>query len=234
MGRKEILKRLMEERGGRFSSELGINIDSCSSEEIFKWFLASILFGARIRKDAAVRTYREFEKRGVLSPDAIRRTGWDGLVKLLDAGGYARYDFKTATKLLGIAEMLIGRYGGDMNRLHEEARDPYDLEIKLMEFKGVGQVTVNIFLRELRWIWQKADPLPGDIVIAAARDLGLIESEGGSSEEKRKILLELERLWEHANLPYRFSDFEAALVRFGIAHRRKSLMYAGYRHKDKQ
>lgn len=221
MDRKEVLKRLMEERGGRFSSNLGIDIDSGSSEEIFKWFLASILFGARIRQDAAVRTYQEFEKHGVLSPDAIQRTGWDGLVRILDAGGYARYDFKTATKLLGIAEMLINRYGGDLNRLHEEARNPRDLELKLMEFKGVGPVTVNIFLRELRGIWQKADPFPGDLVIAAARYLGLIESAGGSSGEKRKILLELERLWEHANLPYRFSDFEAALVRFGTAHRRK-------------
>lgn len=217
--KKEILRKLIEERGGRFSSELGIDIDSGSSEEIFKWFLASILFGARIRMDAAMRTYREFEIHGVLSPDAIQRTGWDGLVKILDAGGYARYDFRTATKLLGIAEMLINRYGGDMNRLHEEARDPRDLELKLMEFKGVGQVTVNIFLRELRGIWQKADPLPGDLVVDAARSLGLIEPEG--SEEKRKILLELERLWGRADLPFRFSDFESALVRSGIAHRRK-------------
>lgn len=219
--KKEILRKLMEEWGGRFSSELGIDIDSGSSKEIFKWFLASILFGARIRQDAAVRTYREFEKQDVLSPDAIRRTGWDGLVRILDTGGYARYDFKTATKLLGIAEMLINRYGGDLNRLHEEAHDPHDLELKLMEFKGVGQVTVNIFLRELRGIWQKADPLPGDPAIAAVRSLGLIESAGGSYEEKRNILLGLELLWERANLPYRFSDFEAALVRFGIEYRRK-------------
>jgi len=26
-------------------------------------------------------------------------------------------------------------------------------------------VTVNIFLRELRGVWEKADPLPGDMVI---------------------------------------------------------------------
>jgi endonuclease III len=168
-----------------------------------------------------MRTYREFEKRGVLTPDAILRTGWDGLVEILDAGGYLRYDFKTATKLLEIAEMLNNRYGGDLNRLHEESRDSGDLESKLMEFKGVGAVTANIFLRELRGIWQKADPLPADIVVFAARNLGFTGLMGKDDYERKKILIELERLWEETNLPYRFSDFETALVRFGIKHLRK-------------
>ncbi len=221
MSKREAIEQLLKDWGGRFSTELGINIDSGSPGEIFKWFLASILFGTRIRQSAAIQTYREFEKRGVLTPDAILNTGWDGLVQILDAGGYARYDFKTATKLLGIAEMLNNRYGGDLNRLHEEASDSGDLESRLMEFKGVGRVTVNIFLRELRGIWQKADPIPGDTVIIAARKLRLTSLEGHTDEEKRKILEELKRLWDQAALPYSFSDFEAALVRFGTELRRK-------------
>lgn len=221
MSKREAIEQLMKEWGGRFSTELGINIDSGSPREIFKWFLASILFGARIRQSAAMQTYREFEKRGVLTPDAILKTGWNGLVQILDAGGYARYDFKTATKLLGIAEMLNNRYGGDLNRLHEEANDSGDLESRLMEFKGAGEVTVNIFLRELRGIWQKADPLPGETVIIAARKLGLTSLEGHTDEEKRNILEGLKRLWEQAAISYRFSDFEAALVRFGTEIRRR-------------
>lgn len=221
MSKREAIEQLLKEWGSRFSTELGINIDSGSSGEIFKWFLASILFGARIRQSAAMQTYREFEKRGVLTPDAILRTGWDGLVQILDAGGYARYDFKTATKLLGISEMLNNRHGGDLNHLHEEAHDAGDLESRLMEFKGVGEVTANIFLRELRGIWLKADPLPGYTVIIAARKLGLISMEGHTDEEKRIILDKLKRLWEQAALPYSFSDFEAALVRLGTEIRRK-------------
>ncbi len=221
MSKREAIEQLLKEWGGRFSIKLGIDIDSGSPEEIFKWFLASILFGARIRQSAAMQTYREFEKRGVLTPDAIPKTGWDGLVQILDAGGYARYDFKTATKLLGIVEMLNKKYGGDLNRLHEEARDSVDLESRLMEFKGVGEVTVNIFLRELREVWQKADPLPGDTVIIAAHKLGLTNLKGHTDEEKRIILNKLKRLWEQTALPCRFSDFLAALVRFGTELRRK-------------
>lgn len=211
----------MENWGGRFSAEFGIDTGSGDPGEIFKWFLASVLFGTRIRQDAAIRTYREFEERDVLMPEAILRTGWDGLVEILDAGGYARYDFKTATKLLEIAQMLNKRYSGDLNKLHEEAAGPRDLEAKLNEFKVVGPVTVNIFLRELRGIWQKADPLPGELVIAAANALGFTESEGRDDRERKEILLELKRLWERTGLPGSFSDFEAALVRFGIANRRK-------------
>ncbi len=221
MSRKEAVIRLMDEWGGRFSVKLGIDLDSGSSDELFKWFLASILFGTRIRQDAAVQTYHEFEKRKVLSPDSILMTGWDGLVEILDAGGYTRYDFKTATKLLEIAEMLNERYGGNLNFLHEKASDTEDLEKKLMEFKGVGPVTTNIFLRELRGIWQKADPVPADLVISAARVLGLTGLSGKDESERRKILKDLKRLLKREKLPYTFPDLETALVKFGIVHRRK-------------
>jgi hypothetical protein len=104
--KNEIVAQLMEKWGGSYSKELGIDIESGRSGEIFKWFLASILFGARISQEKARQTYYEFEKRNVITPDAIIGTGWDGLVEMLDTGGYTRYDFKTATKLLEIMQTL--------------------------------------------------------------------------------------------------------------------------------
>jgi len=221
--KKETIAQLMEKWGGSYSKELGMDIESGRSGEIFKWFLASILFGARISQAKARQTYCEFEKCKVITPDAIIGTGWDGLVEILDTGGYTRYDFKTATKLLEIMQMLNHVYGGDLNVLHEKARSSEDLESKLMEFKGVGPVTVNIFLRELRGIWEKAQPLPGDHVIIAARRLGLTVLEGKDEEERKMLLIELKRIWENANRSCRFSDFEAALVKFGIYQRRKRM-----------
>ena len=147
-------------------------------------------------------TYYEFEKCKVITPDAIIGTGWDGLVEILDTGGYTRYDFKTATKLLEIMQMLSLLYGGDLNLLHEKVCDPEDLESKLLEFKEVGPVTVNIFLRELRGIWEKSQPLPGDPVIIAARCLGITVLEGKDEEERKMLLIELKRIWENANISY--------------------------------
>jgi len=75
-GRGELIKILVEGLGERFSSELGIDISSTKNEEIFKWFLASILFGARISETIVVNTYKEFEKEDVVSPLKILKTGW--------------------------------------------------------------------------------------------------------------------------------------------------------------
>src|SRR3989339_1118088 len=133
---KETVKELISKLGEKFSKELGIDLSKGKSTEIFKWFLASKLFGARIGTNIAIKTYREFEKCGVLSPERIIETGWDGLVRILDDGGYARYDFFTATKLLEIMGDLKKFYQGDLNKLHEMARDEEELEYLL---KGLGR-----------------------------------------------------------------------------------------------
>ncbi|MEW6232600.1 MAG: hypothetical protein AB1566_09860 [Chloroflexota bacterium] len=198
---------LTQRLGGRYSRDLGIDLAGGQPGEIFKWFLAAILFGGRISERLAARTYGEFERHGVTTPKAIIETGWDGLVELLDAGGYARYDFKTATKLLAVMEALEALYGGDLNALHAAARDPRDLETRLMALgKGIGPVTVNIFLRELRGLWPKADPLPSALVLLAAGNLGLT-----STQDPQVALADLKR----AIPQERFADNEAALLRLG-------------------
>lgn len=207
---KRMIERLISTLGGRFSRELGINLSKGKSQEIFKWFLASKLFGARIGTNIAIKTYKEFESCGVLSPDGIIKSGWDGLVRILDDGGYVRYDFSTATKLLGIMNDLKERYNGNLNRLHQKARDERELEGLLKGLgKGIGDVTVNIFLRELRSIWEKARPELSPLARLAARNLGLIRP----GEEPLKAL---EEVWSLNKIQGKeFSDLEAGLVRLG-------------------
>jgi endonuclease III len=212
---------LVQKLGGKFSRELGINPAGGRSAEIFKWFLASVLFGARISETIAVRTYREFEKEGLLDPERIVARGWDGLVAVLDAGGYVRYDFKTATKLLDVCRALVKNYGGDLNALHAAATGTADLQERLRALgKGIGEVTVNIFLRELRGVWSKAEPVPSDLVLKGAKDLGLIPR---ASEDRRRALALLKERWvAEGNRPQGFADFEAALLRWGLALRRQT------------
>jgi len=176
MDDREILKKLIENVGGRFSVALGIDLSSQNAAEIFKWFLASVLFGTRISERIVIKTYKEFEKERILSPVGILNTGWDGLVEILDRGGYVRYDFKTATKLLDLSTALTDKYRDDLNVLHSTASGPRDLEARLKALaKGIGDVTVNIFLREMREIWGKAEPLPSDLVVMAATHMRLTQ-----------------------------------------------------------
>lgn len=211
----------MSRLGGRFSTALGIRLSSRDPGELFKWFLASVLFGARISASIVTNTYREFEQAGVLSPDAVLKTGWDGLVEILDRGGYVRYDFKTATKLLDVCRALQERYGGDLNALHAQAADPKDLEDRLKAVaKGIGDVTVNIFLREMRGTWQKAEPLPTELVIRAARNRDIVPR---GLNDREKILGILKKKWTDAGMkPRDFPDFEASLVRLGKDFCRKA------------
>ncbi len=134
-----------------YAEDLGIDLTNPSGR--FKWFLASILFGARISEKIAANTYKTFERSGIDSPENIIAAGWDELVKILDEGGYVRYDFSTATKLLDIMETLKDKYGS-LENLYSQASDTNDLERRLQEFKGIGAVTAQIFLRELRGVWQ--------------------------------------------------------------------------------
>jgi endonuclease III len=214
VGRETGVRSLMRKMPGRFSSPLGIRLTSRDSGEVFKWFLASILFGARISEVIARNTYQAFEKSGLLTPRAIQMTGWDGLVKVLDRGGYVRYDFKTATKLLDASKIILDRYNGDLNLAHDMATSSRDLEERLMDTgKGIGEVTVNIFLREMRGIWLKAEPLPTELVITAARNMGIIPS---GVKDREQILWLLKKKWADEGMKIRnFPDFEAALVRLG-------------------
>ncbi|MEW6570774.1 MAG: hypothetical protein AB1390_06335 [Nitrospirota bacterium] len=157
-----------------YSEELAIELKKNTDEELFKWFIASILFGARISETIARNTYKTFEKYNLLEPRTILDAGWDFLVNpIMREGGYVRYDFKTSTKMLRICEMLIEKYDGRLKKIHAQSLDGNDLERRLLDFYGIGPVTVNIFLRELRPYWDKADPEPLPVVKKIARKLGM-------------------------------------------------------------
>jgi hypothetical protein len=110
----------------------------------------------------------------LLTPDEILDAGWHFLVNpVMAEGGYVRYDGKTSSTVLRISDMLNNEYDGSLLKLHDMARDGRDLELKLDAFPGIGPVTVNIFLRELRPYWKHSDPKPLPVVVEAARTIGV-------------------------------------------------------------
>jgi hypothetical protein len=206
---------LVKSRGGRYASELGIDLAAPDAGERFMWFLAAVLYGTRISESLASRTWREFSARGVLTPENILATGWNGLVAILDAGGYVRYDYKTATKLLDACAALMRDYRGSLDALHDAAADPRDLENRLKALgKGIGDTTVGIFLRELRGIWAKAEPPLSPLALAAAAALGYLRP---ASDDADRGLARLQQVWTAAAHPaLAFAEFESALVREGL------------------
>ncbi|HBY56641.1 MAG TPA: hypothetical protein DEG96_02075 [Candidatus Atribacteria bacterium] len=166
------IKRL--EKKELYSEELGIYLKKNNDKEIFKWFLASILFGARISETIAKNTYKTFERYNLLEPRKILKAGWDFLVNpIMREGGYVRYDGKTSTQILRNCKTLLQEYRGSLKELHKEAKNSKDLENRLTSFYGIGPITTNIFLRELRPFWEKANPEPLPVVKKIAQKYGI-------------------------------------------------------------
>ena len=163
-----IPKELIEKNAVSYPEIFKIDL----KKDPFPWFLLSVLFGARISENIAKNTFFIFKSENLLSPEALIDRGWDGIVAVLDTGGYVRYDFKTATKILELSENVI-REGG-LNKIHEKSKDFDDLVRRLKSLaKGIGDVTVGIFMREMVGVWEKARPYPSKNVIVAAENLGI-------------------------------------------------------------
>ena len=124
---------------------LGIDLASHKEQELFKWFLACLLFGKPIQAKVAEQAYQKLIAAHLESPEDILRAGWDELVRLLDEAHYVRYDFSTATKLLEVSEELRRRYG-TLTNLIAQSKTRRELSRRLQEFRNIGPVTAKIFL----------------------------------------------------------------------------------------
>ena len=186
------LKEFVARYGRPYSRLLGIDLKPRRNKEAVKWFLAAILYSKPIRESSATRTFRCFDRNGVTTASRVVDAGWDRLVSILDEGGYTRYDFSTADKLLEVFGNLQEQYGGNLNRLYEASRDGEEVEANLKRLgKGIGDITVSIFLRDMRCIWRKVDPRPTPLVIMAMKSLGIKDLKQ-CAREKRIDLVRLE------------------------------------------
>ncbi|APG24674.1 MAG: hypothetical protein PHC98_05775 [Syntrophotalea acetylenica] len=157
-----------------FSEELGIDLQSGKDHELFKWLLATLLFGGPVSRDIARKTYRTFQKYRLLDPLSITRAGWSYLVHpVMREGGYVRHDGVTASHIMETCGTLQQYYQGSLNTLHSMAESPRDLENRLTALRGMEPASANIFLRELRPIWDKANPEPLAVVNEMAKKFKL-------------------------------------------------------------
>lgn len=192
---KPTVKKLIKESKKLYSDSLGIKLSSGKEKELFKWFMAAMLFGKPIREETAMKTFKVLERKGFITPEKIVKAGWARILPCMGEGGYTHYDGITTTKLIEVSKQLLRSYK-TLNNLHKAAKNARDLEEKLEAFYGVGPTTVNIFLRELRHVWKKAEPEPNKVVKKAAKKLGI----------------DLKKFNKHSK---KFVELEAALYRIG-------------------
>jgi len=115
---------------------------------LFKWFLASYLFGKRIQQGVAKRTWEVFMEHEMDTPQKIAGQSWQELVDLLDEGHYRRYDESTARNMLDMSHELIRDYHGNLLNMYDGCGGEKEFKKRLQKLKGVGPKTAEIFMRE--------------------------------------------------------------------------------------
>lgn len=125
------------------------DLDVLSSEaDMFKWYLLCYLFGKPIRSDTAVETWKLFLEKGFDNPVAIATASERELVRLLNRGGYTRYQHVTARGLQTCMDQLIDGYEGSLYLMIDNSLDEEEFLKRLKELYGVGPKVAEIFARE--------------------------------------------------------------------------------------
>lgn len=172
--KRAIVDCLLETHGRTFGAEIGFDPTKNKPSPLFRLLCASLLFSARISADIAVSAARALADQGWTTAHKMAQSTWDERTRTLNESGYARYDERTATMLGETTEHLLAHYGGDLRKLRERAgRDADEERRRLKEFKGIGDVGVDIFFREAQGAWDELHPFVDRRAVDSAAALGL-------------------------------------------------------------
>jgi hypothetical protein len=193
-------RTLVRRLGGRFSLELGIDVDG-GQREIERWALASTLLGMSVPGDALLRSWGALAAAGIDTIAATQTRPPGDLVAFLDLDGMPGQGRRVARRLHVLATVLEERHGGSLASVGRALEDPHELCRTLTGLPGWGPATARTFLRELRGVWPGAWPALGARAAAAAAHAhvpsslnGLIELAGDAHVDLRDLEAGLCRL----------------------------------------
>jgi len=170
---RQVVRRILERYPRTYAQEVGIgSLDSPSG--LFQLLVMATLMSARIRSSTALTATKALFAHRWTSARAMASSTWAQRTEVLNHAGYARYDESTSRMLGETASMLLERYRGDLRRLREEAAHDPAAERRLLKCcKGIGEVGVDIFFREVQCAWSEIYPFADRRALGAAQTLGL-------------------------------------------------------------
>ena len=117
---------------------------------------------------------RALADQGWTTAQKMAESTWEERTRTLNGAAYARYDESTSRMLGDTVGRLLEKYRGDLRRLRDVAgHDPATERRLLKECKGLGDVGVDIFFREVQAVWDELYPFAGKRDLDAAGKLGL-------------------------------------------------------------
>lgn len=142
-------------------ADLDIDLANGSPDQLYRWLLASVLFGRPIQGSVAAATYRTLIGAGLKSPSTFADLSRERLRRLLDRGGYVRLDYSMADTLQLVMRTIVSEYSS-VSHLVTTSADEAELTRRFTALKGIGPVTARIF----------TSPIPANLYASAedARD----------------------------------------------------------------
>jgi endonuclease III len=173
-GKSELMVReLLERCGSPYAEDAGIKLADRPGP-LYQVLVLATLLSAPIQAETGVAAARELFAAGYRSPKAMSEASWQDRVDALGRGHYRRYDERTATMLGDGAELLSGKWHGDLRRLRDQADgEAAAIASALTEFPGVGPTGASIFLREIQDTWPSVAPYVDARVTSGARRVRL-------------------------------------------------------------
>lgn len=176
---ESVVEVLLARFGRTFADQAGIQLADKPSP-LYQLLVLATLLSARISADIAVAAAKELFAAGYRTPQRMRQASWQDRVDALGRGHYRRYDERTSTMLGEAAELLSDRWHGDLRKLRDDAGgNPERIRELLTEFKGLGPVGADIFLREVQAVWPDVAPYVDGRVAQGAEKVGLPSSARG-------------------------------------------------------
>ena len=210
-----IVRELLTRHGRLYAEDAGIRLADRPGP-LYQLLVLATLLSAPITADTAVASARELFAAGYRSAKAMSEASWQDRVDALGRGHYRRYDERTATMLGDAADLLAGKWHGDLRKLRDESGgDVRGIASRLTEFPGIGPVGASIFLREVQDVWPAVAPYVDAKVTSGAHRVRL----PGDREA-------LARLLAGSGQPARLA---AALVRVSLSQRAASEITASVR-----
>ncbi len=208
--KEQIVATLLEEHGRTYANELGINVEQNTPSPLFRLLCASLLFSARISADTAIAADRALADKGWTTAGKMADSTWRERTDTLNHAGYARYDESTSRYLGETSALILDRWDGDLRNLREEAeRNPQGERRLLKECKGIGDVGVDIFFREVQVAWDELVPFADKRALQTAKSLELGDDAPG-----------LAKLVDDKD----YARLVAALVRVGLGKRQDEVL----------
>jgi hypothetical protein len=180
---ERIVEAVIDRHGQTYAEELRIDLERGGPSALFRMLVAAMLFSAPIGARQGLAAARALTDQGWTTPGKMAATSWHERVRVLVEHGYARFGDRTGAMLGDASALLRERYRGDLRKLREQAgRDPGKERSLLKQVKGIGDVGVDIFFREVQVAWDELYPYADARALDAARQLGLGADAGGLAD----------------------------------------------------